>query len=105
MHRFEVAWGGRVVSQRLAHTGHGLADRGFADHRVAPHSIHELLPSHEPVTVGNQVDEELQHDRLEMNLLPISGEPPRLRIDHEIIETVYGVLVHDLPVPRTAHRA
>ena len=104
MHRFQVAVGVRVVSQRLAHTGHGLADRGFADHRVAPHGIHELLARHEPITVANQVDEEIQRDRLEMNLLPTSGKPPRLRLDHEIVETVHRLLAHGLPVHRTEHR-
>ncbi len=60
--------GGGVIAQRLAQPGHGLGERRFADHRVAPDGVHQLLPRHEPLTVLDQVDKELQYDRLEVNL-------------------------------------
>ena len=101
MHSFEVTVARSVVAQRFAQSGDGLADCRFADHRVAPHGIHQLFARYEPVTVGNEVDKEIEHDRLEMNLLPIPGEPPRIRIDLEVIETVHRVLAHGLPVPST----
>ena len=63
--------GGRVIAQRLAQPGHGLGKRRFADDRVAPDRIHQLLPRHEPLTVLDQVDKELQYDRLKMNLMSI----------------------------------
>ncbi len=96
MHRSQVAWVRGIVVQRLAQPGHGLAERGFADHRVAPHGVHQLLPRHEPVAVGNQVDEELQHDRLEMHLFAIPAKQERLGVDHEVIETVNVMLAHEL---------
>ena len=48
--------------------------------------------------MGNQVDQELEHDGLKMNLVAVSGKAPRFPINQEAVETVYVMLAHDLPV-------
>jgi hypothetical protein len=53
--------------------------------------------------MGNQVNEELQDDRLEVNLIAVLAELPRVRIYEEVIETVNMVLVHDLSADRSAY--
>ena len=102
MHGLEVTGSCRVIFQCLAQPGHRLAECGFADHRVAPHCVHQLLPRHEPVAVGNQVNEELQDDRLKVNLIAILAELPRVRIYKEVIETINMMLAHYFAADRIA---
>ena len=89
-HGFKVAVGGRIIPQSLTQSGHCLGKCRFADYRVTPHGVHQFLASHESFVVFNQVDEELEHHRVEVNLLPGPGKPPCLGIDHEAIETVHS---------------
>jgi hypothetical protein len=100
MYSFEVTWRGRVILQSLAQPGHRLTERGFADYRVAPHRVHQFLPRHEPITVGNQVNEEFQDNRFEVDLIVVPAELPRIRIYDEVIETVSMVMAHDLTADR-----
>ena len=95
---------GGVIVQRQPESGYGLAKRGFADHRVTPHGIHQLIPRHESVAVRNKVQEQLEDYRFEVNLLPLPAKPPCFRIDQEVIETVNRMLAHGLPACRTAHQ-
>ena len=84
--------GGRIIAQRLAQTRHGLGECRFADDRIAPDRVHQLPPRHKPLTVGDQVDEEPQYQGLEMDLLTIAGESPRLRVDQKIIKAVHRLV-------------
>ena len=82
----------RVIVQRLAQPGHGLGERRFTDHGVAPDGVHQFLPRNEPLTIGDQIDQQFQYDWFEMNLPPISGQSPGLWIDQEIIKAVHRML-------------
>jgi len=53
--------------------------------------------------VGNQVNEELQDDRLKVNLNAVLAELPRGRIYAKVIETVNMMLAHDLAADSSAH--
>ena len=72
-HGLKVAMGGRVIAQSLSQAGHRLMECRFADHRVTPNSVHQLLVGDELVVVGNQVDEEFQYYWIEVNFLPGPG--------------------------------
>ena len=53
------------VCDRQISPGRRLAERGFADHRVTPHGVHQFLPRHEAIAVGDQVIEPTLDWRLE----------------------------------------
>lgn len=53
--------------------------------------------------MGNQVNEELQDYRLEVNLITVLAELPRIRIYEKVIETVNMMLAHDRSADRSAY--
>lgn len=77
-----------VVLQRLAQALDAAVQRGGAHEAVSPHLVEQLLLTHEPIAVLDQVAEHGVHLRLQVKRVVT---PPKLaptRVEHEFVEEV-----------------
>ena len=77
-----------VVADGAAGRLDPAGQRRLADEAVAPHVVEQLRLGHDPVTVGDEIGEDVEHLPLDVYRLPGPFEPEAFQIEGEGSEGV-----------------
>jgi hypothetical protein len=79
-----------VVADRSPRLFESARQRRLTDEAIAPHGVEQFGLGDEPVAVGDQVNEHVEHLRLDVDDLAAAPEHELVEVQLAVLESVHG---------------
>ncbi len=75
-----------VVAHRAARRFDPARESGLADEPIAPDVVEQFMLRHHPIAMGNQMDEDIEHPRLDVDRIVTAPQLEAHRVEHVLTE-------------------
>ena len=73
-----------VIAKYTPRAIDAAGERGFRDDPAIPDRVDQLILAHNPITVAHQVDDDIEHLRLDVDGHALASEFLLIKVDFEI---------------------